>query len=275
MTMINIDTSLCKKDGFCTQACPLLIIKQKDKESHPEMVARGEKICIQCGHCVAVCPHGALNHSKVPIESCLPILKENKITPDQAVQFLRSRRSIRQFKDKPVEKEQIKDLIDIARYAPTGSNSQNITWTVFTNKDQLREISSLAIEWMRKNLKEGKTSIMPPYISLLVAGWDNGIDVILRDAPSLIIASSPSEINIGLVNLSIALTYLELIAASKGLGTCWIGLLQNALLHSKPLKEFVGLPKTHLSHYPMVLGYSKFRYHRMPERKQSEIVWKD
>jgi nitroreductase len=66
------------------------------------------------------------------------------ISEEQAVQFLRSRRSIRAFiKDRPVEKETIKKLIEIARYAPTGGNSQMVEWTVFTDKAKMKELSRL------------------------------------------------------------------------------------------------------------------------------------
>jgi ferredoxin len=58
----------------------MAIIKLKDKESVPELVSGGEEFCLRCGHCVAVCPHGALDHKEVPLAACLPLEKELKLT---------------------------------------------------------------------------------------------------------------------------------------------------------------------------------------------------
>ena len=68
MGLLIIDEEKCRKDGICVRECPMVIIKQKDENSFPEMAPGGEDICNACGHCVAVCPHGALSHDWVPIE---------------------------------------------------------------------------------------------------------------------------------------------------------------------------------------------------------------
>ena len=76
-----------------------------------------------------------------------------------------------------------------------------------------------------------------------------------------------------MVDISLALCYLELAATTFGLGTCWAGLLQGALLASSPLKEAIGIPAGHTHHYPMMLGYPKARYFRLPERKPPKITF--
>lgn len=100
-------------------------------------------------------------------------------------------------------------------------------------------------------------------------------DIALRYAPSVVIASAPGKYENGMVDVSIALAYFELIAASAGLGTCWLGLMAQALKHDPTLKEAAGLPKPHTHFYPMVLGYPRFNYHRLPERKPANIIWKE
>ncbi len=275
MSLLQINKEICKQDGFCVQECPVVIISMQDKNSFPEILPGKEEMCIECGHCVAVCPHGALSHEKVPLESCPLVDREKVINDEQAIQFLRSRRSARKFKDKPLEKSQIENLINIARYAPTGSNAQNLEWTVITGKDNLWKISELTVDWIRDALKGPYKDSFPNYFNALVLGWDFGIDVVLRNAPAVVMASSPGEGNGGLVNISIALSYLELAASSLGLAGCWAGLMQLGLQFSPALKEFVGLPESHTAHYPMMLGYSQFKYHRLPERKTPIIHWKE
>lgn len=274
MTLIKIDETRCKKDGFCVMECPSGIIKQADKDSVPAMIPQGEKACLRCGHCVAVCPHGALDHVDVPMNNSPEIIKEWVIDTAQAAQFLRTRRSIRRFKDKPVKQETIQALIDTARYAPTGGNSQLVIWTVHTDKAKLKEMADLTVGWMKAVLASEAGKKMPPYFPMIAAAYDAGINSITRDAPCLVVASAPGFYDNGMVDLSIALSYFELAAASGGLGTCWLGLITRALKVSEPLKALIGLPDGHTHFYAMVLGYPQFKYYRLPERKSAKIIWK-
>jgi nitroreductase/NAD-dependent dihydropyrimidine dehydrogenase PreA subunit len=274
LNLITIDAEKCKRDGICVRECPTAIIKLKDKESLPRLVKGGEAFCLRCGHCVAICPHGALTHADVPIEACPPIEKALAVTPDQAVQFLRSRRSVRFFKDKPVEKETLQQLIEIARYAPTGSNMQLVEYTVFTDKDKIHALAGLTVDWMKYIQEKYPNEPTAAYMPMIIAAWKMGFDAVLRSAPGLIVASAPRENRNGLVDITIALTYLELAAMPLGLGTCWAGLLQGAMLSWDPLKEAVGLPEGHVHHYPMMVGYGKPTYFRLPERKMPKITFK-
>jgi NAD-dependent dihydropyrimidine dehydrogenase PreA subunit len=56
---ITIDADICKKDGLCTMACPLGILKQEEKDAIPEIVDTFLEKCFRCGQCVSICPHGA------------------------------------------------------------------------------------------------------------------------------------------------------------------------------------------------------------------------
>jgi len=89
-----------------------------------------KETCNQDGICAAVCPSASLSHADIPPESCTPIEKKLGITTEQGVQFVRNRRSIRRYKDKPVDRADLEQLIDIARYAPSGHNSRPVEWLV-------------------------------------------------------------------------------------------------------------------------------------------------
>lgn len=273
MRQLIIDVTKCKQDGICAAECPAGIIKLKNGKGSPEINPDNFQSCLLCGHCVAVCPNGALSHSEIRIENCPPIRKELEISHEQAVQFLRSRRSIRVFKDQPVEQEKIQQLINIARYAPTAANAQLLEWNVYTDKDTIFRFAELTIAWMRELIGTSGSAFAPYYIPV-VKTWDAGYESILRGAPVVLIPSAPSISNNGLVDLSIALSYLELAAPTLGLGTTWAGLMQAALINSKALQKAVDLPKDHSHHYPIMLGYPKFKYHRLIERKAPIVRWK-
>jgi nitroreductase/NAD-dependent dihydropyrimidine dehydrogenase PreA subunit len=273
MRLLIIDETKCKKDGICARECPMVIIKLKDGNGFPEMVPAGEGICNHCGHCVAICPSGALSHAGVPIEKSPVIEKELEISEEQAVQFLRSRRSVRFFKKQPVEKEKLQRLIEIARYAPSGGNRQLVEWLVFTYADRIREIAGQTVEWMREVMAKAP-QLVPPYFPLIIGAWDMGYNSVTWSAPALIVASAPKEANTGMIDVALALSYLDLAAQKLGLGTCWAGLVEGALKGSEAVRESVGLPDGHPYHYPMMVGYPKRKYTRLPERKAPKITWK-
>jgi nitroreductase/ferredoxin len=273
MGLLKIDESACDKDELCVVDCPAGII-HLPQDGYPEIDPSDEASCLICGHCVAVCPHGALSHDRVPIEDSPVIEKKLAISQEQAIQFLRSRRSIRSFEDRPVQKEKIERLIRIARYAPTGSNSQLVEWLVLRDKSRIDHIAGLTIDWVRQRLNENPgLSATIPYLLRVVKTWDRGEDSVLRNAPVLVVASAPKEARNGLVDLTLALSYLDLMAPAMGLGTCWAGLLQGALLASPSIKEAVGIPSGHPHHYPMMLGYPKIQHYRLPERKAPKITF--
>jgi nitroreductase/NAD-dependent dihydropyrimidine dehydrogenase PreA subunit len=274
MGLIKIDESKCKKDGVCVRDCLPAVIRLSEGSGFPEMVPGGEHICLFCGHCVTVCPEGALSHEGIPFELTSPIAEKLVIDEAQAVQFLRSRRSIRFFQDKPVEREKVRRLIEVARYAPTAGNSQTVEWLVHTDRSKISEIAALAEGWAREVVRNDPSVVaIRPYLPRVVATWDSGRDSVLRSAPVLIVASAPKEAAFGFVDLTLALSYLDLLAPTMGLGTCWVGLLQGALLSSPSVKEVVGIPKEHPHHYPMMLGYPAVKHHRLPERKPPRITF--
>lgn len=274
MRFMKVDETKCKRDGICVAECPRRIIELEGGDGFPGVAPEREYYCMNCGHCVAVCPNGAMSLGRMPIETCPEIGKDLLLSWEQAQHFLRSRRSIRVYKDQEVDGQTIQKIIETARYAPTASNSQTLHWTVITGRERLSELSKIAVEWMREVIAEQPKSPTAAYFTPIVAGWDGGYDSILRNAPNLVIASAPEEASNGLVDCAIALTYLEFAALAMGLGTCWAGLLQAPMLNTPALVEKIGLPEGHTAHYPMMIGYPKFKYHRFPERNQPPIHWK-
>jgi nitroreductase/NAD-dependent dihydropyrimidine dehydrogenase PreA subunit len=274
MAFLTIDETRCKQDGICVAECPRRIIIQKDDKSYPQIAQADEANCMACGHCVAVCPHGALSVAGVDVQDCPEIEKDLVLSWNQAEQFLRTRRSIRLFKDKAMDRGTLETLINTARYAPTASNAQNLHWTVIEGREKLVPLSRETINWMERVIEHHPDSMVADYFRPVVAGWATGYDGILRTARTLIIPSAPKENTNGLVDLSIALAYLELAALPLGVGTCWAGLLRGAMLATPELVETMGLPDGHTWFYPMMIGYPKFTYHRLPARKAPVIDWK-
>ena len=274
MSLFNIDQKKCNRDGICVTECPAQIIVQLDKKSFPSLLENGEEFCINCGHCVAVCPHGALTLSTMPFASCLPIQKNLLLDADTVKQLLQARRSIRQYKGKVVSPKLLTELIDTARYAPTGSNKQQVHWTVFQSPEDVHKLAEMVVDFMRIMLPAMTDEANVRRFRRIVDAWDNGIDRIMRGAPHLIVVHSPTDLSFPAADCAIALTYLELYAYAKGLGTCWAGYFTAFAGLHEPIIKGLDLPASHKCFGAMMLGYPKHSYHRIPKRNEPLITWR-
>lgn len=274
MSLFSIDQKKCKRDGICAAECPAQIIVQADKKSFPSLLPHGEEFCINCGHCVAVCPHGALTLATMPVEGCPQIDKNLLPTAAALNQLLQARRSIRQYKKTPVSHKILFELVDTARYAPTGSNKQQVHWMVFEKPEDVHKLAALVVDFMKVMLPVTTDEATVRRFQRIVNAWDNGRDRIMRGAPHLIVVHSPSDLSFPAADCAIALTYLELYANAKGLGTCWAGYFTAAAGLHEPLIQLLNLPAGHQCYGAVMLGYPQYRYHRIPMRNEPLITWR-
>lgn len=273
MPLITIDAETCNKDGICAAVCPAGII-DFNKGEIPKPTANAEEICIRCGHCVAVCPTGSLSHRVMAVDQCPPMLEDLRLSEAQCEQFLRARRSIRRYKEKPVPREKIARLIELARYAPTGHNVQNVEWMALGTRAELDKLAGLTVDWMRWMVVHKKETAQNMNLEVTIRRWEEGHDVILRRAPVVIVTHASKADMRAPTSSTIALAYLELAATGMGLGTCWAGYFGYAAANFPPLKKSLALPDGHQALGAMMVGYPKFRYKRLPTRKTPEIIWR-
>jgi len=274
MSLFMIDQKKCKRDGLCVKDCPAQVLAMADKDAFPSPIEDAEEFCINCGHCVAVCPHGALTLSTMPRDACPPLQKDLLPGPEAVRELLRARRSIRQYKKAPVPHELLEELIDTARYAPTGSNKQQVHWTVLEDQTEMKRFAGMVIDFTRQNLAGLEDEDMVRRMNRLLTAWDKGNDRILRGAPNLILVHSPADLPFAEADCVIALTYLELYAYARGLGTCWGGYFTAAANFHLPLVEALGLPAGHLCYGTVMIGYPKVAYQAIPQRNAALVTWR-
>ncbi|WDP88787.1 MAG: nitroreductase family protein [Desulfobacter sp.] len=272
MTLFSVDQDLCKRDGICAAECPMGIIKWK-KEEIPTPAAAAGDLCINCGHCVAVCPHGALSLKNLASEDFLALDKTRALSPGQTEYFFRARRSIRNFKEKPVDKSTLEELIRLASFAPSGHNCQPVHWRILNGQDLVREHAAMVIDWMKLTKKENPELAKLLHLDMIIGAWKFKIDIVTRNAPTLILAQGHEANPMAPPACTIAMTYLDLAAQSFGVGTCWCGYFLRAATVYPPLAEKLGKNDGLLTHAVMMAGYPKFKYHRMPPRNTPKISW--
>lgn len=273
MSFIEANQQSCTQDGICAAACPMDLI-DFSKGAFPAPIGEADSLCIRCGHCVAACPLGSLVHADLPLEQCPPVQKELLLTPEQSKQFLRNRRSIRNYRDQEVPRDILQELIETARYAPTGHNTQSAEWLVLSDREELNRLIAIVGEWMRWMLDHMKDFALSLHMDKALERMEDGVDVVLRDAPVLIVAHAAKDDRMAPTTCTIALSYLELAATGMGLGGCWAGYFNAAASTFPPMREALGLPKGNLCYGAMMIGYPQFQYHRLPVRKMPNIIWR-
>jgi nitroreductase/NAD-dependent dihydropyrimidine dehydrogenase PreA subunit len=259
MSHMTVDVNLCKKDGSCVAVCPSGALCLSE-DGYPAEFS--EARCILCGQCMAVCAAGALAHADMPSHSFEP-LPGMQPTPEQMDGLLKSRRSIRAFKEQPVSREVIQACLDIARRAPSANNSQKLHWIVLDGNEKVRELA--------REMIFGVQSVgMQPR---LLEQWENGEDKMLRGAPMVVVACAPTEYAWGKEDAAIALSYFEMAAETRGIGACWAGFLTRIAAVHAPVRWQLKVPNGYSVRGALMVGESKYAYHLIPPRKALSVQW--
>ncbi|MDR3566152.1 MAG: nitroreductase family protein [Negativicutes bacterium] len=273
MDLIQVDHERCIQCGRCAKVCPLGVIGMDENGPH---VVR--PLCIACGHCVAVCPAAALDNVNTPLANQILLEKAPALDAENAARFLRSRRSIRAYQQKSVSREKIRQLLDMARLAPTAGNSQGVAYHVVDDPDTLGSIIAATIDWAEAALKvpPWAGSAVEPYLAAQVDSYrQTGQDVVLRGAPCLVVAiAAKSSLPTGRDNTHFSLAYAELYAPSIGLGTCWAGFFEAcAAAGYQPLLSLLNLPETMSVTGGIMVGYPQFTHKRLVDRAPLQVTW--
>lgn len=272
MNPVVIDFEKCKKDGICAAVCPRKLFSL-DEQNSPVLHEETETLCIHCGHCLAACPPGAITLDGKTAKEFSAVNQNLWPMAQNMEHLLRSRRSIRAYKDTPVEKEVISELLDTIRYAPTGSNSQATQWIAINDPTRVKELGQMVIDWLQDCIDTNHPLTEKLPMESMVQAWNDGIDMVFREAPALIINHAPDMGGMQAVNSAIAMTYFELAASCKNIGSCWAGFLMIAAGQSEKIRKALNIPDENVFCSALMLGYSKYKYQRVPDRKELTLAW--
>lgn len=272
MSLLSIDQQKCTRCNACADSCPLSLFTAGNGLV-PEVSAKNEERCIYCGHCEAVCPSGALTHALSEQAAASAYDQIRKLSPEEVGAYFSSRRSIRQFKSQTVDRKTFERMLEIVRYSPTGTNRQFNHWVIISDPALIQKLAASTIDWMRGVMHANPEMADRLGMRMLIAAFDRGHDRICRKAPHLAICYTPSAYTIGAKDAVIAASHLELLLPSFGLGGCWAGYLMTALTYSPETKKLIGLDDTYSVHAALMLGYPKYKYHKVPARNAARVSW--
>ena len=268
------DLSKCNLCGICFAICPVKIIYKDEKTGSPFVSETNIGACIRCGHCEAVCPRNAIQINHEKLLRVPDLMVTEKMTPKQIKAYFLGRRSVRAYKQDPVGKEVINEILDIVRYAPSGVNRQPVKWIFVQDQKTVNQMANAVINWMREAVEKKSPLAAQLNFARLIKSWDKGNDPICRNAPHLIIAYGKKEDRMASGDATIALAHLELVVPAFGLGACWAGYFGIAASGSQDLKNLMELPQDHVVFGALMIGFPKYKYARVPKRNEVNVVWK-
>lgn len=271
MPLFTVDKELCTCDGLCAAECPVGCIEFL-KGGLPLPHEKKAAYCINCGHCMAVCPTGAFQLECFD-RAAGPKVAGDKISPEQALQFLKGRRSMRAFRDEPLDRDRLVELLDLTQYAPSGHNARPVRWAVAATPEDVQRIASATAEWMRGEVEAQSEAALKLHLAGIVRAWDEGKDLICRHAPALAVPFAPVVGITPTADGVIAITYLELAAYGTGLGACWCGYVHMAAVRDPGVRAVMGIPDDCQVCGALMLGKPARRFRAIPPRPAAEIRW--
>jgi nitroreductase len=145
-------------------------------------------------------------------------------------EVIRKRESVRGYMDKPIPDEKLRNVLEAARIAPSGSNRQDMKLIIVRDAKKREALARAA-----------------------------GNQHFVGEAPVIIVAVSTNpelvmhcEVPSHPVDLAIAVDHMTLAAVDEGLGTCWIGLFSQ-----EQVKSILGIPDKYKVVTLFPLGFPK------------------
>ena len=269
MSTLTIDSGRCNGCGQCAADCLPRALQLR--EGKPALVS--EETCMDCRHCLAVCPTGALSiHGHGPEESA-PL--DNLPAFASLSRLIRGRRSVRRYRRENIPAAALRDVLDASAHAPTGVNARRLWVGIIDDiarMDAFREEVYAAIGSLAARNAVPASPRSAFFIRSTQIWKERREDPIFRGAPHCLFVGNHREAPCRDQDPLIYLSYLELLARSHGMGTCWCGLAYWCM--TLVLPEFlprIGLPESHTLSYVMLLGLPAVHYVRTVERGPATV----
>jgi nitroreductase/NAD-dependent dihydropyrimidine dehydrogenase PreA subunit len=284
MRKIWVDKTRCAQCQKCARECFHDVITAANS-GFPQINDPGK--CIGCGHCVAVCPSGAMMDSDFPYSE-LQKAQPGVICADDAETMLLSRRSCRAYKPDLPERGDLERMLRVATMAPSAVNCEDRGFVVITDPKVLEALRNGLVNVTKRNVRLLSLFTAKPLSFLLpdervehvkrmildfemtLRHVENGQDMFLHDAPVLVLFTSTSNDAFGKDHSLLAMSYFMTQAQAMGYGTCIIGHVQSA---HRLVAQHVKIKKYHRVFGAITMGLPKTVYRRTVSRKAADVSW--
>lgn len=284
MTSITINESCIGSTcGQCIESCMAGVFRSDNNI----VKAMNSDACIECGHCVAICPRNAIVHESYPneLESTAPALDANLLH-----QNLASLRSTRRFKNKEVPSSILKTLVEAASFAPTAHNRRDIVMDIYQG-DKLYNLTELCMKELKSTIRllerplvgglsrvtgrremyvEAKKFL--PEMKKTIRYWNEERDLIFFNAPVVILISLPNRAFAD-ADAYLAAANIRLQAQALSIESILLGGFVRIQRHSSEIRKLLELEQGYSIKAVVALGYPKQEFKRIPSRPLPTVNW--
>lgn len=178
------------------------------------------------------------------------------------LEAIKTRRSIRRYTDEPVSREQLEDIIQAGRFAPSAENRQPWRFVVITSREVIARLSDEIKGAIRRLLRYRvvrqlwKPELRDRDVVKLLYGVSYADqDTIFFDAPAAIFVVTADEM-FNDESCACCAQNMMLAAHAMGLGSCWIGFASVLGLRGQALKN-IGVPDGYHIAATLIVGHPK------------------
>ena len=306
MGKMKVDPEKCTGCGLCIENC-LFRTWEMGKDNVPKY--KEGWACFSCYNCMVACPTGAISIDEpyhvdsgfwktIPhtLPAVWPLQPQNADgNPDQwneVEKIVFTRRTVRNFSDKPVPEPLIRRVLEAGRHAPSGGNSQPWKFIVITDKTLMGEMNEAAYTMIKGTFdafmdEERVKELAAAYAANPApGGWDpriilggmgkavaGQVNKVLVGAPVVILIAADSRAIGGpQMQVGICGQNMILVANSLGLKATWIGFI--AYCNARPdIMKKLGIEPPFVITSSVVLGYPKFKQEGIVPREYRPITW--
>lgn len=176
-------------------------------------------------------------------------------------ELLMRRRSVRVFKDQKIPESMIEQLIDVANNAPSGGNIQPVSIILVRNAEGRKKLAELAggQPWV----KNAPLSMIFCLDFYRIKKWAEMCQTDFRGEEAL------NHFLIAYADLMVAAQNVALLAEDIGLGTVYVGSIQNEIDETR---NFFEIPKYVLPMMVLSIGFPKSILSTIPKLKKQIIL---
>lgn len=184
----------------------------------------------------------------------------------ELVEAIKTRRSVRQYKNARIPEPTIRELLEMATWAPSGMNGQPWAFVVVEDREYLKSFSDRSKALLLERMKEAPA--LEVYREKLAApDFD-----IFYGAPALVLVFGNPASYTYKNDCSMAALNLMLAARERGIGSCWIG-FACFTGNSPEVKKELNVPLEYELVAPVILGYPEAWPGEVPRKEPHLINW--
>jgi nitroreductase/NAD-dependent dihydropyrimidine dehydrogenase PreA subunit len=287
----TIDQDLCKQCKRCMEVCPCNILGI-NQQGEMHFIPERQRICQHCGQCMCICSTKAISVDGLSYEQDLYDLPANHTGYQEFISFLSHRRSIRNYKEKPVSSEMISKILEAVAYAPYGAAREKTHISIVNDRQKIETALPLISRFLDdivKYIENPVTSFMirrkrgPETFNTLkhhlypISKLENYKleygDRITRGAPCILIFHGNKRAEEHTNNSLVHATYAMLAAHSVGLGASMNGIVPAAVNRVQGVREIFQVPDLHEAVISLIIGHPRYTYKRAIRRRNQPVHW--